>query len=271
MSITAPGSGSTLIASLRSQFQSEFAAVKKAYQETGQLAGTQRIFRSEDGDVTISLSGRKLDDGREVLELTYGIGGAKGALLGRTLSGGINDATGLALPADTRYGGITGSASTEAITSFDDIEAFERDMVASTFETQDERAAHIRQWGVGDGKYVTSREEYRAYNRVEEAATDAAAKLTKRMGFKNPEEESEFYAQANKALSKFMHDGDDRELAELLKRMPADTLKKLKGDLSATDSATQRLIAALNRRLEGGAPHESPASLFSAKSLNVLV
>lgn len=271
MTIAATPPGSTLVSSLRSQFRSVFDAAKKTYQETGQVSGLSAGYTSADGNVTIRLSGRTLSDGRQVLETAYSVGGAQGAALQKALTGGIDGTTGLPVSADTRYGAIGGSASSDGIGSIEDIDALERKITESALQTQDERDAQITQWGVGDGKYVSSREEYRAYNRMENAIADTANAITSKMKFKSPEEESEFYAGLNKALSKFMHEGDDQDLSNLLKGVSNDLLKEATKGLTGNDPSTEKLIKTLNDYMAARHAPEPSKGARPIQGLNMVV
>ncbi|CAO3363356.1 hypothetical protein [Azospirillum palustre] len=269
MTITATSSGPALIGDLRDQFKSGFAAARKAFQETGHIVGVSQSFTSADGNVTISLSGRKLNDGREVLESRYSIDGTEGATLGKTLTGGIDDLTGLPYSPDTEYGGRGGSGA-NVIGSLDDIDAFEKNIVDGALESQDEVDSHLTSWVI-NGKTFSSREEFRAYNRVEAVGRKAADTLMSKLTFKSLNDESEFYAKLNKGISKLLHDGNPDDLFDALKDVPTDQLAKAAKALTGSDPSNKRIGKTLNDYIDARKAHDASKGTTPMQSLNLLV
>jgi hypothetical protein len=121
MSISATSSAASLMSAIRGQYRDQFAKLKETYQETGSIVGAEASYKSDDGNVIISLRGLQTSDGKEYVDVTYKVDGAEAGTLQRALGYGIDNETGLPVSADTQFGGIGMNASAE----IDDLEDFD--------------------------------------------------------------------------------------------------------------------------------------------------
>lgn len=234
MSIAATGSGATLAQSLKQNFKGVFDAAKKSFQESGHVANVSEQYASKDGNVSIKLSGKTLDNGREVLELSYNIRGAQGAALGRYRSGGIDERTGQAEAPGTRHGDLGGSASSDAITGLQDIDNLESNAVASALDTQEQGGAGVQHWGIGNGQVTDSLAEYQAYNRQQDAMAALANKITDGMHFDDPQAAADFSATLNKSLMGLANGSQDVDLSGLVSKGGGTNCKRRCGRSAAT-------------------------------------
>jgi hypothetical protein len=261
MSITATTPAPNLIASIRGQIQSEFARARQSFQETGHVTDVSENFVSADGNVVISLSGRQ-NDGQDVLQLDIRIDGDEGAIVGRALTGGIDDLTGVPNPADTQYGGPGGSGS-RYIHNLDDITALAQDMTHGVLDTQDEQDAKTTSWQYGD-KVFKTREDFHAYMRVVKSAAEAADKIASKITFKSPQDEVDFVVKLQQAIMKQHDTGGDLDLSELMKDVPVDQLTKALKALDGSNAITRHLIKTLSDYLDARKTQEAQKSSTSS-------
>jgi hypothetical protein len=271
MAITATSSGTSLIAAIRSQLQTEFAAAKKTYQETGGIADVSENYASADGNVVIKLSGTK-QDGKDVLAISYSTAGKEGESLTDTLTGRIDDLTGLPMTADEHGGGGSGTGSVY-ITSAQDIDDFQDSITHAILDTQQERDAQITGWQVGDKKF-TSLADYQAYNRVDKKATDWATTIAGKINFKSEIDKQNFIMKIQPVIAKQMHEGGELDLSELLKDVPTDQLTKATKaltTLAGTDPAAQQLLKTLNDYIDDRKAQETPKGTSANQGLDLVV
>jgi len=270
MAITATSSGASLIAAIRSQIQTEFAAAKKTYQETGSIAGISENYASNDGNVVIKLSGTK-QDGKDVLALSYSTAGKEGESLTDTLTGRIDDLTGLPMTADEHGGGGSGAGSVY-IASAQDIDDFQESITHSILDTQQENDAKITGWQIGDKKF-SSLADYQAYNRVDKKATDWATTIAGKITFKSEIDKQNFIMKIQPVIAKQIHEGGKLDLSELLKDVPTDQLTKATKaltSLAGSDPSAQQLIKTLNDYIDDRKSQAASKNGKSMQGLNVI-
>ncbi|MBP7339544.1 hypothetical protein [Niveispirillum sp.] len=261
MSSTAPVSGQAVIDSVRSELKKVFESAKRSYGETGNVGGIAESYTSADGEVTISLTGARTKEGKEYLALNYKVDGKAGDAVGRTLTGGIDMMTGQRYSADTQYGGPQTSAASDIVDSVDDIEALEKSITDTAFQTQEQQIAEIKSWVVG-GNTFTDIKDYQAYNRVEEKNRKLADAMMKNLKFDSPAKENEFYKGLIQGLSDKAHKGDDTRLREVLKDIPDKDLEKATKGLSL-ESGAGDLIKSLQGMLTERNPDQGVGRLLS--------
>lgn len=235
MTFSATSSASSLMSSVRELYQSQFAAMKKQYKETGTVAGAQTSFTSDDGNVKLSIRGQVTSDGRQYLNLDYRMDGKEGETLARTLTGGIDNLTGLPFSADAQVGGGGMSAGAE-ITSDADFDALAKDYTNTVLETQDQTNAKINSWQYGD-KTFSSLEDFQKFMRPQIAASNVINVLASKMTFSSSDEAIKFIKEKSDALAEHLRNGGDpSDLSEILKDVPKEALRATRAERQLTGS-----------------------------------
>lgn len=247
MAISATSSGAAIAGAIRSQYQEQFAKLKRTYQETGSIAGAETTYKSDDGNVALSLRGYKTSDGREAVEVSFSTAGAEGAALQKLLTGGIDNTTGRPFSPDTQLGGPAMNAS-EVVDGAADFDALAQKFAAASLSTQDAQNALVQNWGLSDGSYTQSLEKYQADNRLSYAVHDAVNAMIEKMTFKSPLDEADFSARTEKTLLTALRQGRSTDIANALKDVPDVALEAANKSLDASetrDADNARLIKTL--------------------------
>jgi hypothetical protein len=270
MAISATSSASDLMRTIRSQYQEQFAKLKQAYQETGTVVGAEAAYQSDDGNLKISVRGFQTPDGKQAVDVTYAVDGAESATLQLALGYGIDNDTGLARPSDIRYGNIGMSAS-DYVDDAGDFDALAKRFADLNLETQDESNAKIRSWGYGE-KTFASLDEYRAYMRVEFAASRAVNEMADKMKFKSGQDSVDFVISTSKALAAAMHRGGNVDLSSILKDVPLEALKAATRP-DSTNPESQKVIKLLTDFIDANKKQlaeQTPNQLFEPRRANLL-
>jgi hypothetical protein len=247
MAISATSSGAAIAGAIRSQYQEQFANLKRTYQETGSIAGAETAYKSDDGNVALSLRGYKTSDGREAVEVSFSTAGAEGAALQRLLTGGIDNTTGRPFSPDTQLGGPAMNAS-EVVDDAADFDALAQKFAAASLATPDMQNLLIQNWGLGDGSYTQSLEKYQADGRLSYAVHDAVNAMTEKMTFKSSLEKADFTAKTETALLTALRQGRKADITGVLQGVPDDALDAANKSLDASekrDVDSSRLIKTL--------------------------
>jgi hypothetical protein len=242
MSISATSSASALMNTIRNEYREQFAKLKQAYQETGTVVGVEASYQSDDGSLKISVRGFETKDGKQAVDVTYKIDGSEAATLQKALGYGIDNDTGLPYSSDTQFGGAGMSAS-DYVDDARDFDALAEKFADINLMTLDESNAQIKSWSYGD-KTFTSLEEYRAYMRVEYAASRAANEIASKMEFKSSQDEIDFVIATSRGLADALRQGRSVDLSTALKGVPLEALQAATRS-NAKDANSQKLIKLL--------------------------
>jgi hypothetical protein len=231
---------------IRDQYQEQFAKLKAAYQENGSIVGVETSYASDDGNVKISVRGMQTADGRQLVDVSFKAGGAEGATLVTALQGGTDPDTGLPMTAYSKqYAGDMGSSGSEIITSAEDFDATAQKFADSLLKTQAQQDAETPSWTVGD-KTFTSVDAYHAYNRIEQAAWDAANTIAGQMLLDTGKAGStDFVIKLQKAMTAAMRGGGTADLSAMLKGVPEHATKAGIKSLDEKNSDAEQLIGFL--------------------------
>jgi hypothetical protein len=246
MGLSATSSASQIIHTIRDQYQEQFAKLKAAFQEDGSIAGVESSYASDDGNVKISIRGMQTGDGRQYVNVSFKAGGAEGATLATELQDGTDPTTGLPMTAFSKqYAGDFNSNGSEIITSAEDLDATAQKFADNLLKTQAQQDAETTSWGVGDQTF-TSVDDYHAYNRVEQAATDAADTIAGQMLLDTGKAPSvDFVIKLQKAMTTAMRGGGTADLAAMLKGVPEHAVKAGIKSLDEKNGDAERLIGFL--------------------------
>jgi hypothetical protein len=143
--------------------------------------------------------------------------------LQRALGYGIDNDTGLTYTSDTQFGGAMMSAS-DFVDDVGDFDALAKKFADENLITLDDSNARVKSWGYGD-KTFASLDEYRAYMRVEYAASRAANEMASKMKFAAGQDEVDFVITTSKALAHAMRQGGTVDLSDVLKGVPLKALQ----------------------------------------------
>lgn len=270
MAISATSSASDLMRTIRSQYQEQFGKLKQAYQETGTVVGSEASYQSDDGNLEISVRGFQTPDGKQAVDVTYKIDGAEAATLQRALGYGIDNDTGLPHSSDTQFGGGMMSAS-DYVDDTGDFDALAHKFADLNLETLDESNAKIKSWVYGD-KSFASLDEYRAYMRVEYAASRAVNEMAGKMKFASGQDSVDFFVSTSKALAAAMHQGGNVDLSSILKGVPLEALKAATG-AESTNPESQKVIKLLTDFIDANKERladEKTDKPFETRRANVL-
>jgi len=270
MAISATSSSSDLMRTIRSQYQEQFSKLKQAYQETGSVVGTEASYQSDDGSLKISVRGFQTTDGKQAVDVTYKIDGTEAVTLQTALGYGIDNDTGLAYSGDTQFGGAMMSAS-DFVDDAGDFDALAQKFADENLLTLDESNARIKSWSYGD-KTFTSLGEYRAYMRVEYAASRAVNEMADKMKFKSGQDSVDFVISTSKALAAAMHQGGNVDLSSILKGVPLEALKAATRP-DSTNPESQKLIKLLTDFIDANKERladEKPGKAFEPRRANLL-
>ena len=246
MGLSATSSAAQIASTIRGQFQEQFAKLKAVYQETGSIAGASTSYASGDGNVQISIRGMQGADGKQFVSASFKADGAEGATLVTDLLGGVDPGTGLAMTEFSKqHVGIGNSGASEVITSAEDFDATAKKFSDAILKTQIQQDAETPSWTVGD-KTFTSVDEYHAYNRVEQAAWDAAETIAGQTLLDTGKAPStDFTIRLQKAMAAAMRGEGSADLSAILKGIPEHAIKAGIKSLDEKNSDAERLIGFL--------------------------
>ncbi|HWA50725.1 MAG TPA: hypothetical protein VG742_20820 [Dongiaceae bacterium] len=271
MSISASSSASAIANTIRSQFQSQFAKLKQAFEETGTVEGTQAAYQSDDGNLQINVRGFKTKDGQQAVDVTYKIKGAEGVTLQTAQGYGIKYDTGLALAADEQVGGEAMMSASDFVDDAGDFDALAQKFADLNLQTQDEANANVKSWTVGD-KTFTDLQDYRAYMRVEYAASRLANEMALKMKFRSGDDEVNFVVSTTKKLADAMRQGGPIDLSSILEGVPKEALQAAT-NTAARDTDTQKLVKLLKDYIDANKEelaNRKSDELFQSPRRNVL-
>jgi len=244
MGLSATSSATQIMSTIRGQYQEQFAKLKAAYQETGSIAGAETAYASDDGNIKLSIRGMQMADGRQVVDVKFDAKGAEAATLQYALSGGRDPSTGLPAQVNEGYG-ETGMNGSDFAASAEDFDALADKFTGMTLRTQAQDDDETKSWTVGD-KTFTSLEAYHAYNRVEQAAWDAAETIAGQTLLDTGKAPSaDFTVKLQKAMTSAMRGEGSADLEEMLKGLPEHAIKTGMKALDKKNSDAEKLISFL--------------------------